>query len=332
MASVLVAGHVCLDLTPSLRALPPIEPGALVDVGPLAAAPGGSVANTGGVLVELGIDVRAQADVGNDPLAEVLVALLRARGIDGDGLRRVAGSTSYSLVLQPPGRDRAFWHHVGANAGFDGDDVRFDGESVLHLGYPPLLPRLARDAGAALVALFRRAGAAGLATSLDLAVVDEPDDASRRHWNAVLDAVLPITDVASPSHDDLASALGLAEPRSADDVVDSARDLVARGAAIAVVSAGARGLALATASPERFGRAGALVAGLGRFWHDRIAFLPARPVDIAATTNGAGDAATAGLLAALLDGATPEAALEHAATTAARRIAGELLAEPASTV
>ena len=92
------------------------------------------------MLVELGVDVRAQADVGDDPLADVLIALLRARGIDGDGLRRVAGSTSYSLVLQSPGRDRTFWHHVGANAGFDGRDVRFDGERVLHLGYPPLLP------------------------------------------------------------------------------------------------------------------------------------------------------------------------------------------------
>ncbi len=138
--------------------------------------------------------------------------------------------------------------------------------------------------------------------------------------------MLPVTDVVSPSHDDLESALGLARPRADDDVVAGARDLVARGAAIAVVSAGVRGLALATASPDRFDRAGALVAGLGSSWHDRIAFLPARPVDGPTTTNGAGDAATAGLLAALLDGATPEAALERAATTAARRITGELLA------
>lgn len=325
VASVLVAGHVCLDLTPQLGAPPMIEPGALADVGPLAVAPGGSVANTGGVLVELGVGVRAQADVGDDGLADLLVALLRARGIDGDELRRVAGSTSYSIVVQPPGRDRTFWHHVGANAGFDGSAVRFDGERILHVGYPPLLPALARDAGAPLVALFGRALGAGLTTSLDLAVVDGPDDASRRHWDEMLRAAMPVTDIVSPSHDDLESALGLAAPRAADDVLAAAQDLVARGAAIAVVSAGERGLALATAGRERFDRAGVVVAGLGSGWHDRAMFLPARRVEVAATTNGAGDAATAGLVAALLDGAAPVAALERAAQTAARRIAGDLL-------
>lgn len=325
MASIVVAGHVCLDLTPTLEGAPAVHPGALVEIGPLVATAGGSVANTGGVLVDLGVEVRAHADAGDDALADVLVARLLERGIDGSGIRRAPGATSYSIVLQAPGRDRTFWHHVGGNAAFDGRGVRFAGEALLHVGYPSLLPALARDDGAPLVALFRRARDAGLATSLDLAVVDNPDDSSRSLWRAVLDSVLPETDIVSPSHDDLQSALGVARPRDDRAVVDAARELVARGAAIAVVSAGARGLALATGADERFARAGAAVAALGPSWRDRTEFLPARPVEAPRSTNGAGDAATAGLLAAVLAGAEPREAVARAAETAARLIEGARL-------
>ncbi len=74
----------------------------------------------------------------------------------------VRGSaTSYSVVVQPPGADRVFWHHTGANATYDGAGLDVSGLDLLHLGYPALLPALLTDGGAPLAALLGRARAAG---------------------------------------------------------------------------------------------------------------------------------------------------------------------------
>jgi sugar/nucleoside kinase (ribokinase family) len=98
-----------------------IIPGAIVEVGPLAVLPGGCVANTGRDLYSLGAPVQLVADIGDDVLGWSVVNILSESGLDCRGIRRVPdAATSYSLVFEPPGKDRAFWHHVGANASFDG--------------------------------------------------------------------------------------------------------------------------------------------------------------------------------------------------------------------
>src|SRR5205823_1161954 len=103
------------------------------------------------------------------------------------------------LVLEPPGIDRSFWHHVGANAECDGTAFELTGVELLHVGYPSLLPAMTADGGEPLVALFARARAAGITTSLDLAVVDPASPAARLDWSALLRRVLPLVDVLSPS-------------------------------------------------------------------------------------------------------------------------------------
>src|SRR3954451_24338220 len=113
MLHVMVAGHVCVDLIPELEALPEVGPGELAEVGPLAAAPGGAVANTGTVLASLGARVAVAGDAGDDELGALLEGMLAARGLDTTNIRRRAGaSTSYSLVLEAPVRHRSFWHHI----------------------------------------------------------------------------------------------------------------------------------------------------------------------------------------------------------------------------
>jgi sugar/nucleoside kinase (ribokinase family) len=326
---VLVAGHICLDLHPRLARLPALDPGHLVEVGPMTLAPGGCVANTGGDLVALGVPVSVAADLGEDTLGRVLADLVRERGLDAAGLSRRTTTTSYSVVVQAPGLDRTFWHHVGANCDFDGGDLRFDGERILHVGYPTLLPALVARDGAPLRDLLARARAQGLATSVDFSVVDSPTPASRARWKAILEACLPYMDVLTPSIDDLDSMTGL--PGEAGDPLAAARELVRGGAAIALVTAGARQVALATADASRFARAGDVVAALGAGWHSRT--LRASPVNVPrpVTTTGAGDAATAGFLAALLDRCTPEAAVQRSVEAAAAKIAGTALV-PAATL
>jgi sugar/nucleoside kinase (ribokinase family) len=308
MRAAVVAGHLCLDLVPELSGVPRTGPGDLTEIGPLRLAPGGCVANTGGDLAALGAPVTVVGDVGADALGEVLVRRLAERGLRTEQVRPVAGhATSYTVVLQPPGRDRTFWHHVGANAAFDGAAVALDGASLLHVGYPSLLPALIAGGGDPLVALLTRAREAGITTSLDLAVLDPGYTAD---WPALLARILPLVDVITPSAEDVRSALRVGP----EPLETSAERLLGLGAAVAMVTGGPDGLALRTAE-----RAGAL---LGRAWAGRAEFTPAPAVEVR-TTLGAGDAATAGLLYGVLAGLDPPAALALAARTAATRVAGE---------
>ncbi len=316
MRRTVVAGHVCVDLAPRLETLPRSTPGDLELVGPLGMTPGGCVSNTGGMLAALGAPVEVVGDAGDDELGRTLVRLLTTRGVDTDGIRLVPGrSTSYSVVVQPAGLDRSFWHHAGANAEFDGAAIDLADAGLLHLGYPQLLPALAADGGAGLHALLSRARAAGLTTSLDLAVLDPASPAAREDWPALLRRVLPLVDVLTPSIDDLRPVLRL----SGDDL-DAARSLVELGPAVVMVTAGSAGARLCTAGPERLAAAGAVLGEVDSpAWSDRD--IRAAAPDVAVrTTVGAGDAATAGLLFGLLSGDDPERSLDLAMRTAGRAL------------
>ncbi|CAN5634723.1 hypothetical protein BH10ACT7_BH10ACT7_31850 [soil metagenome] len=317
-----VAGHICLDLTPALDRQPGLAPGLLYEIGAMAATAGGCVANTGGQLADLGVDVSLFADVGNDALAGVLRDRVTQRGLDARGFRTTPGSTSYSIVVQPPGTDRTFWHHVGANSSFDGSSIGLAGLDLLHVGYPSILPALVADGARPLVDLFERARNAGIVTSLDLAVVSDPDDASRTLWRSLLASILPHTDVVTPSVDDLTSATGDTITHTPEGLIAAAQDLVRQGAAIAAVSAGEHGIALATGSTARLQSAGPVLERLAGNWLDRAIWVPARPVPRKVTTTGAGDAATAGFLAALVRGEEPAAALVSSAEAGARVVGG----------
>src|SRR5438067_7732975 len=244
MGSVLVGGHVCVDLAPVLPAVPRTRPGELVEVGALAVRPGGCVANTGGGLAAPGAPVEAAGEAGDDELGDLLVRLLSFRGVDTGQLRRRPGrSTSYSLVLEPPGVDRSFWHHVGANAQCDGTDFDLTGVDLLHVGYPSLLPAMTADGGEPLVALFARARAAGITTSLDLAVVDPASPAARLNWSALLRRVLPLVDVLSPSVAEVRTTFRGPAP-GPDELLDM-------GVAVLMLTSGPDGLELRTGSAAR---------------------------------------------------------------------------------
>jgi len=323
MRSVVVAGHVCLDFIPEIPAAAATQPGELLEVGPLAVAAGGCVANTGGDLAALGADVQVVGDAGDDELGTLLVALLRARGAGTGQIRLRAGcSTSYSLVFEPGGQDRSFWHHVGANADFDGSAVDLAGAGLLHVGYPSLLPALIADGGRPLEALLERARAAGLTTSLDLAVIDPASPAARVNWPALLGRVLPLVDVFSPSIDDIRTALQLDVGGEPSELRALARRLLELGPAIVMLTAGAAGLQLSTGDATRLRTAGAVFDGRPeQAWSGQEHFTPPPPVEVR-TTLAAGDAATAGLLYGLLAGLDPRETLALAARTAAERISG----------
>ena len=324
MRRIAVAGHICLDITPALTGPARLDPGLLFEVGPLSLALGGSVANTGRTLSALGADVLAFANVGDDALGEILrQALTTDDHIDGR-LSVISGtSTSYSLVFEPQGSDRTFWHHVGANREFDGAEIELEGIDIFHLGYPPLLPALLRHDGAPLHELLKRARAIGAITSVDLAVVDPTPEAGAADWNAVLRTMAAQTDLVSPSLDDLTAAFRIDSPFSIDLVEELADRLLRWGVAIAAISAGEHGLFIRTARAARFDESGPTLASLGPTWADRSLDIAPNGVDAPVTTNGAGDASTAGLLFALAVGATIDQAASLAAACSAAIVFGK---------
>ncbi|GAA1798085.1 carbohydrate kinase family protein [Nostocoides veronense] len=320
---VLVAGHLCLDFIPALDDDPGHDPGALYLIGPMQVRLGGAVHTTGAALAALGIDILLAAASGNDSLAGVQRELLARKGLDASRMVEVEGATSYSIVLQPPGQDRTFWHHTGCNDLFDGTALELEGVDLVHIGYPNLLPALGAEDGMPLRRLFEAAHARGVVTSVDLAVepTAAPEDraAHAARWQRFLEVTTSATDLLTPSIDDLESAVhwGLGHGREA--LAEAARRLIGLGAAVVMVTGGEAGLHVATtADAQRLAELNPLAhldPGLA------LHIDPVVPERIAGTT-GAGDTATAAFLATLLDGGSLRAAGERAAYLASRHIAG----------
>lgn len=323
MLGVTVAGHICVDIRPQLKATAQLEPGQLVEVGPAAITLGGSVGNTGQDLTALGAPVSVFTSIGDDELGRLVQAELTADPLMTSQARVITGtSTSYSLILEPAGADRTIWHHIGANTAFTGADLDLAGADLLHLGYPALLPGLLVEGGEPLHRLLARARSLGVTTSVDLAVVDPASDAAHLDWELILSRMMSQTDVLSPSLDDLTSALGIREPYSRGLAERLADRLLGWGAAVVALSAGPRGLYVKTAGRARLESAGRALAAAAGAWADRVIHVPPVRVEAPVTTNGAGDASTAGLLYGIAAGAGPDDAARLAAACAAALVSG----------
>ena len=326
---VVVAGHICLDVIPSFAptagGLDALRvPGRLVEVGPPVLSTGGAVSNTGLALHRLGMRTRLVGQVGDDLFGRAILELLRDEdpALSEGMIVNTDASSSYTVVLNPPGVDRVFLHSPGANEAFAPDDVptdRLHGARVFHFGYPPIMPATYNDGGAGLAALFTRVRDAGTLTSLDMAMPDPKTPAGRVDWTAWLQTVLPAVDLFCPSLDEMLFMLDrprydrltagpTAERVDGDLLGDLAGRLLAWGAAAVGLKLGPDGLYFRTASEagrlSRFGEA--------ETWRGRELLAPCFRVEAAGTT-GAGDATIAGLLAAVVRGLRPPEALLAAA-------------------
>ncbi|MFK4761504.1 carbohydrate kinase family protein [Microbacterium sp. ZW T5_45] len=308
-----MAGHVCVDLAPGLHREPPREPGGLFDVGALTVTVGGCVGNTSLALAGFGIDVDVQAVVGADALGAIVRDELAAAGIRSSRLRSMDVGTSYSVVIEPPGQDRTFWHHTGANDVFDGTEVDLTGLDLLHVGYPMLLPSLVVDDGEPLRRLLARAKDAGVTTSLDLAVLDADGPTGAVDWTAVFARISPFLDILSPSFDDLVSTTRGPSEWSVARERGFAESLMNAGVGVVAISAGARGMSVRTADAARLRDAGRALAPQAEVWADQLFRHEVDEIIEPVSTNGAGDASTAGFLAAVLGGGEPREAATWAA-------------------
>ncbi len=337
---VIVAGHICLDITPifsdkEIHAFSDLlQPGKLISMKEADVHTGGAVANTGLGMKILGADVSLMGKVGEDEFGDIIRNILDKYHAAGKLIRSKEESTSYSIVLAVPGIDRIFLHHPGANNSFYATDIDIDelGKAALfHFGYPPIMKSMYENDGQELLTILSKAKQAGCATSLDMAAVDQESDAGKADWNKILKKVIPYIDFFLPSVEELCFML---EPSRfeewqkrangrdvteviciEEDVKPLARKCVEYGAKVLVIKCGAAGMYYCTASEEQLSQIGEKVSLDCSLWSNKDGFEKSYVPDKVLSGTGAGDTSIAAFLTAMLEGDSLENCM-HLATAA----------------
>ena len=295
MPRITVLGSLNMDISVAVPRLP--APGETVLGSGAVIAPGGKGANQAVAAARLGGTVRIIGCTGDDEFGRMARSALEAEGVDADGVRAVAGSaTGLALITVDAAGENVITVAPGAN-GLVGDDEAAAALSAA----PDLLVLSAEIPAGVLAAVLAGARTAGVTCLLNLAPA--PPGAGRLLAGGVGWLVVNESEAAAVLGHAVA---GLAEAGAA------ARDLRGLGARHAVVTAGPRGAALASATGDE------LIPGLAVHSVDSV---------------GAGDAFVAALAVALAAGVPPAGAVRAAgaagATATTRRGTQDALPRPA---
>lgn len=282
---VLCAGILVADLV--IAPLPELPaPGELVASEDFLLTPGGCAANVALSLSKLGVPSAVAGCVGADFFGDFLEGELRGLGVDTRGLRRSDDrGTSKTVILPVAGEDRRFVHSFGANADFTVDhvdDSLLADCDVFYLGGYLVLPAVSAPALAQLCATARAQGAR---TVLDVVV---PRGAA-----VSLDSVreiLPHVDFFVPNEDEARALTG------ETGLHRQAARLVEAGSGTVIVTRGTEGAVLRS--------------------REDLLEVPAPRVE-SVEQSGAGDAFSAGLIAALLAGLDVERTVRFASVVGA---------------
>lgn len=340
---VVVAGHICLDITPvfssnkagKLKEL--LVPGKLVNVEQADVHTGGVVANTGLGMKILGADVELMGKVGKDSFGELVLNILDKYGVSKGMISDSKVSTSYSIVIAMPGVDRIFLHSPGANDTFLAEDIKenlLENVSMFHFGYPPLMKSMYQNEGEELLKIFKKMKEFNIATSLDMAAIDAASEAGNVNWTKILEKVLPYVDFFVPSVEELGFMLDReryeAWLRRADgkditsilsidkDVKPLADKLMDMGAKVVLIKCGAPGMYYRTGDKDRLSGIGSNLHMDLESWIDKEGFEESYKPEKVVSGTGAGDTSIAAFLTAILNGGyTFEKCLQLAAATGA---------------
>ena len=333
----MVAGHLCLDITPKfpagerLNISDVFSPGKLTNVEEAVLSTGGPVSNTGLAMARLDVDVVLNGKVGKDTFGNVIRQLVGEER--AAALKTVCDqSTSYTIVLALPGIDRFVLHNPATNDTFGADDIDYElaKQCVLfHFGYPPLMKRMFENNGIELVEMYKRIKDLGVTASLDMAMPDPASGSGQADWQIILEKTLPYVDIFVPSIEEIAFMLDrdLFEKRKAQakredpvlvyeskDCADISSKLLSLGAKIIAIKCGIRGVYLRTGNAEQIGAVGAACPKDANGWANREIWAGSFKAENFASALGAGDATIAGFLCGFIRGFSPEDTLQIANT------------------
>jgi sugar/nucleoside kinase (ribokinase family) len=276
---VITFGDLCVDLIMSGGDIVPRFGQAEQLVDDYALEMGGSCSIFACQAAKLGLRVAILGRVGDDEFGRLIIERLQGCGVDA---RYVAVDPALRTglgVALCQGDDRAILTYLGSIRALEPEDVTDEflasarhlhhGSFFLHTGLRPAIP-----------AIFRRARALGLSTSLDTNW--DPDE----RWNSTLAETLTLTDLFLPNEQE---ALQVSHQDSLQTAVAWLRD---QGIALVAVKEGAGGARL--------------VSDQGIH---RCSLPPAEP---GGDSVGAGDSFDAGFLAGWLRGLSLERCLEIA--------------------
>jgi sugar/nucleoside kinase (ribokinase family) len=340
-----VAGYFCLDIAPDLSHMPEgqfralFQPGRLLQIGEAKFAGGGVVSNTGLVLNRLGTPTHFIAKVGDDPFGRALCEIVAEQDpglLEGIQINE-AGSTSYTLIFDPPGVDRTFINFTGTNDTFSIVDIDFDviaKAHLFHFGYPPGMRQFYLNDGDELVALYEQVKALGTTTSLDTSFPDPTREGGQVNWKYLIQRTLPFVDIFEPSVEELLFMLrpdtyqtlantsgGLIAAVTPALLADLSDELLDLGVKIVLIKLGERGAYLRTAGKGAMQQLGNASPPDLSYWSNQELWAPCFEVEVAGTT-GSGDATIAGFLSAFLRNASPQQALTMAVAVGACSVEG----------
>ncbi len=333
---VMIAGHVCFDIIPRFpdtgaKTMGEImRPGKLVQMDAVTMSTGGPVSNTGIGLKLLGNNVCFNARTGEDEIGRLTMDYLQRSG-NAAGIHAVPGSSSsYTVVIAPPGIDRIFLHHPGTNNEYSADDL--DPALIsqckhFHFGYPPLMRRMFENEGRELQRVFQIAKEAGATTSCDMALPDPASVSGKAPWAKILANILPYVDVYLPSAEETfymlepEAFLSLKEHHQGADLIDFmtpddygrlSGKLLDLGCKMTSMKSGHRGYYFRTGNKKNFDGMGAARPGDADNWSDRELWCPAFAAPNLASATGSGDSSIAGFITGFLRGLTLEETLKYA--------------------
>ena len=340
---IISAGHVCLDITPEFnerkqKAIHELFlPGQLISMGKADVSIGGSVSNTGLAMKKMGGNVELLGMVSNDAFGRMILNEMRMYDVADSMIVSEEGETSYSVILTPEGIDRIILHHSGVNEEFCLKHIelkKIKDAVLFHFGYPPLMRKMYKDDGQELYTLLKTVHEMGVATSLDMAMIEENTEAGKQNWEEILKKVIPYVDFFLPSIEELCIMidreryhewLERANGKDCTSVLDLEKDirpladkLMNWGAKVLCIKCGAPGLYFRTANQERLQNIG---GGIGKkisqTWGEKEYFERSYKAEKVLSGTGAGDTTIAAFLMAVLDGYSWQDTLHLAVGTGA---------------
>ncbi len=338
----IVAGHICLDITPKIpdrkaeHVWDILCPGKMISVDGADIHTGGTVANTGLAMKILGADVSLAGKIGDDEFGDMVEKIMAGYGAADGLIRSEEDRTSYSVVIAVPHHDRIFMHDPGANDTFCYEDLSPDmiRDAVLfHFGYPPVMRRMYADDGAQLVRMMRNVKSLDVATSLDMTSVDPDSESGRCDWKKILENALPYVDIFAPSVEELMFMMckkryeSICQSSEGDDftsfidiendVIPLAKQCIDMGSKIVLIKCGARGMYYLTSDRDNILKTGKRLGLDEDLWSARSGFVNSFVPERVLSATGAGDTAIAAFLTSILKGYGPEDCVKYAAATGA---------------